>query len=287
MWGLNASDIVPILGAVLTLVVLEGLLSADNALVLAVMVRHLPKVRQKRALRYGIWGAFIFRFIAVLFAASLLRYWQLKVVGGLYLLYLAGARLAFGEDESGSERSSRFGSGFWATVVGVEIADIAFSIDSILAAVAMAEGLPARYSTITIGILPITLWIVYLGGVLGIITMRFVAGLFLILLRRFSGLATGAYVLVAWIGLELVGSGLHNALHPAVAPGVAAPTRPGWWSAVPGWAFQVPLEMSPWLFWAGMAIVLIASLLYRPGKSGTDDALVEVGRLTVNDEENH
>lgn len=280
MWGLTASDVMPISLAVLTLVVLEGLLSADNALVLAVMVRHLPKVQQKRALRYGIWGAFVFRFIAVLFAASLLRYWQLKVIGGLYLLYLAVARLVFGEDEGGSDHRARFGTGFWATVVGVEIADIAFSIDSILAAVAMAEGLPARYASITIGILPITLWVVYLGGVLGIITMRFVAGLFLILLRRFAGLAAGAYVLVAWIGLELVGSGFHHALHPTVAPGALPPTPPGWWSFVPGWVFQLPLEMNEWVFWGGMAAIVVASLLYNPKPDDSVESLVEVGKIT-------
>src|SRR5947209_1513824 len=135
---LTTADLLPILGAIFTLVILEGLLSADNALVLAVMVRHLPKQQQKRALRYGIWGAFIFRFIAVIFAAQLLIYWQLKVLGGLYLLYLAISRLIFGEGDQEAGKSSRFGEGFWATVVGVEIADIAFSIDSILAAVAMA-----------------------------------------------------------------------------------------------------------------------------------------------------
>ena len=65
MWGIAVNDLPLVGGAVLWLVFLEGLLSADNALVLAMMVRHLPKEKQKRALRYGIWGAFAFRFIAV------------------------------------------------------------------------------------------------------------------------------------------------------------------------------------------------------------------------------
>src|SRR5438270_871751 len=68
---------------------LEGLLSADNALVLALMVRHLPRKEQKRVLRYGIWGAVAFRFVAVLLSALLLKFWFFKVFGGLYLLYLA------------------------------------------------------------------------------------------------------------------------------------------------------------------------------------------------------
>ena len=143
MWGIVASDIPLILGTVVWLVLLEGLLSADNALVLAVMVRHLPQREQRHALRYGIWGAFIFRLIAVILSTQLMNFWQFQVVGGLYLLYLAVSHfLSGGGDEHDQPRRLRFGSGFWATVVAVELADIAFSIDSIVAAVAMA---PLRF----------------------------------------------------------------------------------------------------------------------------------------------
>src|SRR3954452_10017893 len=175
MWGVQISDLPLILGTVLTLVFLEGLLSADNALVLAVMVRHLPREEQRRALRYGIWGAFGFRLIAVLLSAVLLKFWLFKVVGGAYLVYLAAAHFLSREEDVHANKTTRFGSGFWATVASVELADIAFSIDSIVAAVAMADSLPNRigYSW--------KLTIVYIGGILGIITMRFVAGLFIIL----------------------------------------------------------------------------------------------------------
>jgi predicted tellurium resistance membrane protein TerC len=153
-------------------------------------------------------------------------------------------------------------------VVGVEIADIAFSIDSILAAVAMSDGLPNRLNAVRFWILPLKLWVVYLGGVLGIVTMRFVAGLFLIVLKRFSGLATGAYVLVFWIGLELTGSGFNNALHPPVVPGAPPPVSPAWWAFVPHWAFKVPLEMADWVFWAGMVVIIVISMLYQPSEKG-------------------
>lgn len=264
MWGLTVADLGLITGTILILVFLEGLLSADNALVLAVMVRHLPREQQKRALRYGIIGAFGFRLVAVLFASTLLRYWIFKVVGGVYLLYLALSHLLFGEGEGEGEGKDRAGRGFWATVVGVEVADIAFSIDSIVAAVAMAAGLPpAIGGKVVFGLLglPITmeLLIVYVGGILGIVAMRFVAGYFLILLDKFAGLATGAYYLVAWIGIKLVGSGFHNALNPPVnAP------RPAWLDRVPAWAFRVPLEMPEWLFWVGMGLIVVVSLLAKP-----------------------
>ncbi len=197
------------------LIFLEGLLSADNALVLALMVRHLPKKEQRRVLRWGIWGAVGFRLVAVLLSAVLIRFWIFKVLGGLYLLYLALAHFLWpGEDEPGvagtadgraGTSSVRWTHGFWGTVTSVTMADIAFSIDSILAAVAMADSFPARFGNNG------KLFIVFVGGVLGIITMRFVVRYFVILLDRFPGLAKGAYWLVAWIGLKLVISGLHDA----------------------------------------------------------------------------
>ena len=103
MWGVPWSDLPLIAWYVLTLVILEGLLSADNALVLAVMVRHLPARQQKQALRYGLWGAFGFRLIAVLLSAVLMRFWIFKVVGGLYLVYLALAHFLGAHDPSPDE----------------------------------------------------------------------------------------------------------------------------------------------------------------------------------------
>jgi YkoY family integral membrane protein len=236
MWGISPADIPMIVGTVITLVFLEGLLSADNALVLAVMVRHLPREQQRRALRYGIWGAFVFRLIAVLLSAVLLKFWLFKVLGGAYLLYLAVVHFFIHDEAAHAKKKPRFGSGFWGTVISVELADIAFSIDSIVAAVAMADSLPARIGYNW------KLGIVYLGGILGIIAMRFVAGYFIILLERFHGLTAGAYLLVAWIGLKLIMSGFHNAAY-------------------------LPIEMNEYIFWGGMIAVVVASLLYKPHRS--------------------
>jgi YkoY family integral membrane protein len=247
MQAIVVGDIPLVLVTVLWLVFLEGLLSADNALVLAVMVRHLPKHQQRRALRYGMWGAFAFRFVAVLLSWWLLKFWFLKVAGGIYLLYLSAAHFISGEGGDDAARARRYGRGFWGTVVSVELADIAFSIDSILAAVAMADGLTDRIGRYW------TFGIVVLGGILGIITMRFVAGYFIILLERFRGLEPGAYGLVAWIGLKLVIGGLHSG-------GI------------------VPLEMHEWLFWLGMLGIVLGGFLYKPygnKKKGPEpDALV-------------
>jgi YkoY family integral membrane protein len=244
--------ILPVVGVyVLVLVCLEGLLSADNALVLALMVRHLPKIEQKRALRYGIWGAIAFRLIAVILSAKLMNFWLFKVAGGLFLFYLSISHFVSRHNDPDAPPKSRFGRGFWGTVISVELADIAFSIDSILAAVAMVDGLDSRFDSWK---LPI----VFIGGVFGILTMRYVAQYFIILLEKFRGLEAGAYVLVAWIGVKLIASGFHDPK-------------------------KNHLAIPEWLFWTVMALIVVISLLYKPGANShqekSDETLVEVANI--------
>jgi YkoY family integral membrane protein len=253
------------------LVLLEGLLSADNALVLAVMVRHLPKNQQRRVLFWGIWGAVGFRVLALLLASVLLHFWICKVVGGGYLLYLALShfyRRRYSSSHSGDDQTAAPGGwlrSFWGTVTSITVADIAFSIDSILAAVGMAEGFPDHFGE----------WakfsIVLIGGVLGIITMRFVVRYFLILLERFPGLEEGAYYLVAWIGLKLVLSGYHQFI-----------------SKVPELkhlAFHIPEP----LFWVVMLLIAAVSLAKKPGArlAAETSELAETRDLLDTNEEAH
>lgn len=253
LWGLplTPQNIVTIVLTVLSLAMLEGLLSADNALVLATMVRHLPKEQQKRALRYGIIGAFVFRLIAVIFAAYLLQFWWIEVVGGLYLLWLAIKHFVLGDGDAPGEVATTE-RGFWATVVNVELADIAFSVDSILAAVAVTDALPERlqdYANLKLAIL-------WFGGAAGIVLMRYVAGVILVLLERFKGLATAAYYLVAWIGVKLIVSGLHRLLHGDLLAGNVL-------AKVPPWVMGLP-ELPPWLFWGGMGLIVVVGLVGGP-----------------------
>jgi len=174
------------------LVVLEGLLSADNALVLAILVLGLPPHQQRRALRYGMAGAFFFRAVAVLLAAYLMQVAWVKLLGGLYLAYLTWSHFVRPEGESRHHvRPARAGFGlsaFWATVVRVELIDIAFSVDSILVAVALSP----------------KLWVVITGGLLGIVTMRLVAGQMIELIRRYPALVDGAFIIIGWVALKLV-----------------------------------------------------------------------------------
>lgn len=174
------------------LVLLEGLLSADNALVLAILVLGLPKRERRKALRYGILGAFAFRIVAIVFAAHMMQLGIVKLAGGLYLLYLTYNHFFDAEDDAGRQiRAARPWLGltaFWATVVRVELTDIVFAVDSILVAVAMSP----------------KLWVVITGGVLGIIAMRLVIGQLLVIVQRYPALVDGAFVIIAWVGLKLL-----------------------------------------------------------------------------------
>jgi integral membrane protein, YkoY family len=182
------------------LVALEGLLSADNALVMAIMVLGLPRTQHKQALRYGLLGGFAFRFLATLLAVYLIQLAWVKVLGGLYLLYLTYSHF-FGHEEGVDRRHPPRAKGmlglspFWATVVRVELINLAFSIDSILVAVAMSP----------------KLWVVVTGGILGIVAMRLVVGQLIVLVQRYPALVDGAFIIIAWVGLKLGVEYLHDA----------------------------------------------------------------------------
>jgi YkoY family integral membrane protein len=175
------------------LVLLEGLLSADNALVLALMILGLPRQDQKKALRYGLVGAFAFRILATLLATYLIRIEWVKLLGGLYLLYLSYQHFfrSGGAEDRGKPRPALPWMGLsalWGTVVKVELVNIAFSVDSILVAVAMSN----------------KTWVVLSGGLLGIIAIRVVIGQLLAIVRKYPAIVDGAFIIIAWVGFKLL-----------------------------------------------------------------------------------
>ena len=186
------------LGVIGALIVLEGLLSADNALVMAIMVLGLPRELHQKALRYGLIGGFAFRILATVLAAYLINVAWVKLLGGGYLLYLTFIhfRGAHGGDRSEPPRAKP-GLGlnaFWATVVRVELINLAFSIDSILAAVALSP----------------KLWVVVTGGILGIVAMRIAAGQLIAVIRKYPAIVDGAFVIIGYVGLKLLAEYAHQ-----------------------------------------------------------------------------
>lgn len=188
----------------LVLIVLEGLLAADNAVVMAIMVRHLPRVQQKKALLYGLAGAFIFRFTALFMITFLVNIWQIQAAGALYLLFISIKSLLDQRKEAEAiDLQSKKTSGFWMTVLKVEIADIAFALDSMLAAVALAVTLPELGDFHIGGINGGQFIVMLLGGIIGLIIMRFAARQFVVLLEKFPSLETAAFLIVGWVGIKL------------------------------------------------------------------------------------
>ena len=232
--------------SIITLAALEGILSVDNALVLAILVRTLPKRQQKKALLYGIVGAFAFRFLALMFASYLMRLSVFKLIGGGYLIYLAMKHMFFYFMEDAHQPGIKTAGSFWKTVLVVEITDIAFSIDSIMTAVAMTGKLA----------------VVWFGGIIGIIFLRFAATYFVSLLERLPKLEDLAYQLVFFIGTKLFIEGLG-------------------------------LKIEHWIFWMMMGVIAVigSALVYkdyrqRASKTRLQDRLLErlrKGEATVDE----
>ncbi len=221
------------------LILLEGVLSIDNALVLGLLAKRLPKHQRARALSYGLIGAFVFRVIAICMASLLLQLPFVKFIGGAYLVYIAVKHLFFEAKQEGhddirldehghpviideethepvtgdreeqeiEQRSplpirpagkSFVGAAFWPTVLVIELTDVAFAVDSILAAMALAGSRTEK------------LWVVITGGVIGVILMRFAAAIFIRMLEKFPRFEVSAYLLVVVIGLKLLGDWTFN-----------------------------------------------------------------------------
>ena len=179
-------EVIPILGV---LILLEAILSADNAIALAAIVRSLPDPKQEEwALRYGLIGAFVLRVVLIFTATWVIKYWQFELAGSVYLLWLSG-KFFLEKSQAGhdTQHPVRMADKLWQVVALVSLTDLAFSLDSVTAAVAVAQ----------------ETWLVLIGGVAGIIALRFLAGLFIKWLAEFTHLESAGYLIVLLVGLRL------------------------------------------------------------------------------------
>jgi YkoY family integral membrane protein len=184
--GLFRIEVIPI---VLTLVLLEAILSADNAIALAALVRSLPDPKQEEwALRYGLIGAFVLRVLLILTATWVINYWQFELLGAVYLLWLAGKYFLASTKPHEEGKAVPVATKLWEVVLLVSLTDLAFSLDSVTAAVAVAQDT----------------WLVLLGGLIGIIALRLLAEIFIKLLADFVYLEAAGYLIVALVGFRLL-----------------------------------------------------------------------------------
>ncbi|MGC8876240.1 TerC family protein [Thermus sp.] len=212
----------------LSVAALEALLSGDNALVLAVMVRPLPPRLRARALLYGLLGAYLLRGLALLFAVLLIRLWWAQVLGGLYLVYLMVQH--FRSPLEARPLPEATASEFWRVVVLINLVDLAFAVDSILAVVAFSKDF----------------LLVFLGVALGILFIRLLAGSVVALMERFPGLEKVAYALVGWAGVKLFLEGTHTLAHLLHRP-------------------ELALALPKAVFWGGTFLILLvgSALAFR------------------------
>jgi tellurite resistance protein TerC len=259
---MDLPDLFSLVAILAQITFLEGVLSLDNAAVLGALVQRLPSdqsvpwpasltrlgsalhkllgPQRTAALRVGLLGAYLGRGLMLVLASFVIRNPWLQLVGALYLLKISVAELApHGEDptETPAERQIRAHS-FWGTVLTVELMDLAFSLDNVVVVISLSD----------------KLWLVLGGVAIGILTMRFAAGIFAGLIEKVPALGPAAYVLVFNIGVEFIlgrfgvelGEGLRFGINLGVLLAAVAYSR---WPVLQA-ALRWPFRLLGWLFFA-------------------------------------
>lgn len=171
----------------LVLVAMEAVLSADNAIALATLTRTLQNpILEKRALNIGIGLAYILRMLLIVSAIWIVQFWQFQLAGALYLLWLAWKY--FTTDRLDDTYENAPAKSLWQIIPLIALTDLAFSLDSVTTAIAISQ----------------ELWLIVLGGTIGVIALRFLAGLFIHWLQEFTHLEDAGYVAVILVGLRLL-----------------------------------------------------------------------------------
>lgn len=173
----------------LILVVLEAVLSADNAIALAAIAKSVeePKL-QEQALNIGLVGAYILRIILILAATWVVKYWQFELLGAIYLLWLVFNYFFSAKDEENGEKRTLGFKSLWQIIPTIAITDLAFSLDSVTSAIAITQ----------------ETWLIIAGGTMGIIILRFLAGLFIRWLQEYTYLEDAGFITVGFVGIRLL-----------------------------------------------------------------------------------
>ncbi|WP_057915512.1 TerC family protein [Peribacillus muralis] len=231
------------------LIILEGLLSADNALVLAIMSKHLPKEQQKKAINIGLLLAFIFRIGAIFIISYLFHVWQVQAIGAAYLIFISLKHLL---KKDHGEKDKK-GKSYRMTVAQIALADIAFAVDSILAAVALVLALPDTPMGDIGGMDGAKFIVILLGAIAGLIVIRFAAAYFVKILTERPSLETAAMLLVGWVGVKLL---MHTLAHPSV-------------HIIPHDFVEGPIWNT--IFWSVMLLIALGGWFLSKGKTEKND----------------
>ena len=171
---------------IVSLFIIEVLLSVDNALVNATLAESLPEEKRKKALRIGILLGAVFRVIALLLASIIIQNIWLKIAGGLYLVYLAINHLGRVVTEDGKEITAK--PTYRGVIFQIALADIVFSLDNVISAVSFSENI----------------YIVTLGVGIGVVSMLFITPILSKLIHKYKGMPQAAYAIVGVVGVTLL-----------------------------------------------------------------------------------
>ena len=185
------------------LIILELLLSADNAIALASLTKSLESnVLRSKALNIGITISLLFRIFLILLSNILLKYIIIRIFAGLYLIYLFISNVFFSSDsdivDSENDKTNN-NLKFLRIVFLLSLTDFAFSIDSITTAVAISD----QYI------------LIIFGAIIGVLALRFTSGIFLKLLENFLRLETAGYIAIFIVGIKLL---LNTLITEAILP---------------------------------------------------------------------
>ncbi|MGJ3254506.1 MAG: TerC family protein [Elainellaceae cyanobacterium] len=181
--GVDALLLLPVL------IALEVVLSADNAIALAAIAQGLDSAKMQRsALNIGLVAAFSLRVILILTATWVIRFWQFELLGAVYLLWLVFQYFMSDEDSKNHHHHGPRFSSVWQAIPMIAVTDLAFSLDSVTTAIAISQ----------------ETWLVLTGGMIGVITLRFMAGLFIRWLDEYVYLEDAGFVTVGLVGLRLL-----------------------------------------------------------------------------------
>lgn len=182
----------------LILIFLESVLSADNAIALAAIAQGLEdKKLERQALNFGLVAAYVLRISLILTATWVTKFWQFELLGAAYLLWLVFQYFTSNDNSENEHHGPRFAN-LWQAIPVIAFTDLAFSLDSVTTAIAVSQ----------------ERWLVLTGATIGIITLRFMAGLFIRWLDEFVHLEDAGYITVALVGLRLLLRVVNDTLVP-------------------------------------------------------------------------
>jgi YkoY family integral membrane protein len=212
------------LPVIISLIVIEGLLSVDNILAIATLASRLPEDQRKLAMRLGLGGAYLYRGVALVLANWILDYEWVKFVGAFYLIHLMAEHfsdLASEEDDDPTTKA-RVARTFMGTIMTIQFMDLSLSVDNVIAAVAMSP----------------KFWVVCTGVGLGLLTLWMFATLSLKLVEKFPVLKHTAFVLIGYVGFLLL------------------------WEMLAEYAWHEHLHITAIQKFIGLAIIIVMSLWY-------------------------